>query len=306
MEQLADVVPMVQILDFPVPQMVEQLVDVFRFFDTLCPVPEQVIEVPKFVCPPRAARTVLCAPQLAEQLVEVPTLISFSSFQRTLEQHVDIPVPRRGGRHVGLQGFLPEQSSTVMSSSLKRISERTVEQIVDIPSGVGLGQGSSSSAGPAEEDFTVVFHTFPMEKVRSARQVSADLPRHVSSWTPAAYDQSHEKEKEKEKEEAEYERRMQVLNRRVRDDIPLSPAEYEAWHRWSGLPPLSSSSSGRKRKKKKRRKRRTRRTCTSTSTSSVSRRTQWRSTCLFQLLFWMSLPILSSGWLVLLVTVHLA
>ena len=57
MEQLADVVPMVQILDFPVPQMVEQLVDVFRFFDTLCPVPEQVFEVPKFVCPPRAART---------------------------------------------------------------------------------------------------------------------------------------------------------------------------------------------------------------------------------------------------------
>ena len=94
MEQLADVVPMVQILDFPVPQMVEQLVDVFRFFDTLCPVLEQVIEVPKFVCPPRAARTVLCALQLAEQLVEVPTLISFSSFQ---EQHVDIPVPRRGG-----------------------------------------------------------------------------------------------------------------------------------------------------------------------------------------------------------------
>ena len=36
MEQLADVVPMVQILDIPVPQMVEQLVDVFRLFDTLC------------------------------------------------------------------------------------------------------------------------------------------------------------------------------------------------------------------------------------------------------------------------------
>ena len=116
MEQLADVVPMVQILDFPVPQMVEQLVDVFRFFDTLCLVPEQVIEVPKFVCPPRAARTVLCAPQLAEQLVEVPTLISFSSFQ---EQHVDIPVPRRGGRHVGLQGFSPrtEFNSDVFFSS---------------------------------------------------------------------------------------------------------------------------------------------------------------------------------------------
>ena len=37
--------------------------------------------------------------------------------------------------------------------------------------------------------------------MRSARQVSADLPRHVSSWTPAAYEQSmgfHEKVKERE------------------------------------------------------------------------------------------------------------
>ena len=104
-EHIADVVPMVQILDFPVPQMVEQLVDVLRFFDTLCPVPEQVIEVPKIVCPPRA-RTVLCAPQKAEQPVEVPTIVSYSSLQRTMEQHVDIPVPGREGRISGLQGFL--------------------------------------------------------------------------------------------------------------------------------------------------------------------------------------------------------
>ena len=98
--------------------------------------------------------------------MEVPTIISFSSFQ---EQHVDIPVPRRGGRHFGLQGFLPEQSSTVMSSSLSRISERTVEQIVDISSGAGLGQGSSSSARPAEKDFTGVFRTFPHGKSAECR-----------------------------------------------------------------------------------------------------------------------------------------
>ena len=53
------------------PQKVEQLVGVLKVFDQ--PLPEQVIEVPKIVCPPRGARTVLCAPQLAEQLVEVPT-----------------------------------------------------------------------------------------------------------------------------------------------------------------------------------------------------------------------------------------
>ena len=32
-------------------------------------------------------------PQMAEQLVEVPTIISYSSLLRTVEQHVDIPVP---------------------------------------------------------------------------------------------------------------------------------------------------------------------------------------------------------------------
>ena len=54
------------------PQKVEQLVvGVLKVFNQ--PLPEQVIEVPKIVCPPRGARTVLCAPQLAEQLVEVPT-----------------------------------------------------------------------------------------------------------------------------------------------------------------------------------------------------------------------------------------
>ena len=36
-------------LDVPVPLMVEQLVDVLRFFDALVPVAEQVIDVPKII-----------------------------------------------------------------------------------------------------------------------------------------------------------------------------------------------------------------------------------------------------------------
>ena len=77
------------------------------------------------------------------------------SLQRTMEHTVDIPVPGRGGRISGLQGFLPRQSSTVLHGSLKRISERIVEQIVDFPAGGGLqdflpGQSSSaSSSSPA-------------------------------------------------------------------------------------------------------------------------------------------------------------
>ena len=38
-------------------------------------------------------RTSVREPQLAEQLVEVPTIVSFSSLQRIMEQTVDIPVP---------------------------------------------------------------------------------------------------------------------------------------------------------------------------------------------------------------------
>ena len=151
MEQLADVVPMVQILDIPVPQMVEQLADIMRFFDTLLPVPEQVIEVPKILLDEVPVRTAVRDTQLVEQLVEVPTIVSYSSLQRTMEQHVDIPVPCRGGRISGLQGFPPGQCSTAQHGSLERI----VEQFVDIPVSGGLQEfrpeqsSSSSSHVPA-------------------------------------------------------------------------------------------------------------------------------------------------------------
>ena len=50
-------------------------------------------------------RIAVRVPQLEEQLVEVPTIVSYSSLQRTMEQHVDIPVPGGGGRNVSLQFF---------------------------------------------------------------------------------------------------------------------------------------------------------------------------------------------------------
>ena len=58
-EQIVDPVPVVPVLQMVVPQMVEQLVDFLTPLDF--PIPEQVIEVPKIVCPPRAARTLWCA-----------------------------------------------------------------------------------------------------------------------------------------------------------------------------------------------------------------------------------------------------
>ena len=111
---------LVQALDAPVPQMVEQLLDVLRFFAMLLPVLEQDIEVLKILLDYVPVRTAVRVTQLAEQLVEVPTIVSCSSLQRAMEQHDDTPVPRRGGRNAGLQGFLLGQCSV----SLERISER--------------------------------------------------------------------------------------------------------------------------------------------------------------------------------------
>ena len=98
MQQIVDTVPLVPLLDDPVPQMVEQLPDVLRFFDLLLPVPEQVIEVPKILLDDVPVRAVLRDPQLVEQLVEVPTIVSFSWLQLRMEQNADIPAPGRGPR----------------------------------------------------------------------------------------------------------------------------------------------------------------------------------------------------------------
>ena len=134
-------------LDVPVPQMVDQLLDIEHFFAALSPDPEQVIEVPKILPLDIPMRAALRVTQLVEQLVEVPTTVSYSSLQRIVEQHVDIPVPGGGGPSSGLHGFLPGQRST-SSSARKRISERIVEQIVD-PVSRGSLPGSSSSHSPA-------------------------------------------------------------------------------------------------------------------------------------------------------------
>ena len=152
-EQIVDPVPVVPLLHVFVPQKVEQLVDILAPLDFR--VAEQVIEVPKIECPPRAARTVLRAMQTADQLVEVPTTTSYSSLlQRTMEQNVAIPVRGRRGRNADLQGFLRGQGPTAQFASQERISERIVEQIVDsrvVGGGLQDFRSVQSSSASADE-----------------------------------------------------------------------------------------------------------------------------------------------------------
>ena len=116
-QQIVDFAPL-PTLDDPAPQMVEQLPDVLlRFFRALSPDPEQVIEVPKILLEDVSLRTAAHEPQLAEQLVQVPTVVSYSWLQRIVEQNVDFSVFWR------LQDFLPGQSSSSSSRVPARVSE---------------------------------------------------------------------------------------------------------------------------------------------------------------------------------------
>ena len=116
MVQHSGIFELKQILDVPVLHVVEQPEDVHSFFRNSLPaVAEQVIEVPKISCPSHAGRAALREPQLVEQLVEVPTeLTYFLLKQRTAEQVVDTPVSLGRGRGArgGLQGLSQGQGST--------------------------------------------------------------------------------------------------------------------------------------------------------------------------------------------------
>ena len=114
-EDLGSVCPVVQILDLPVPHRMDHLaellnleedvLDAGRLVDRFLQVPELVIEVPKISLDVIPLRTLVPEPQLVEQSVEVPTIVSFSSLQRTIEQTVDIPVPQGGGGRVGVRSL---------------------------------------------------------------------------------------------------------------------------------------------------------------------------------------------------------
>ena len=138
----------VQSLDAPVPQMGEQLVNIVQFFaEQLLVVAETVIEVPKILLDrtPQRFGDRLRQPQMAEQLVDVPTVVSYSTLQQlTAEQIVDIPVPGRagGGGRGDLQGFAG-QGSTAFSGA--------VRVDIPVPRSGGLqdsrpGQGSTASS----------------------------------------------------------------------------------------------------------------------------------------------------------------
>ena len=189
-EQIVDNTFIVASLDVPVPQMVCRQLDTH--------IPEQAIEVPKTSSSSRHSRRrrVRFAQQTAEQLVEVPTIISHSSLhglRGLVEQTIDIPAPHGRGRVEGggLHGLHPGQSFSAFGEAEHRFPAATAEQIVDIPVPRGglqdlrPGQSSASSshspADLADDALQGVFRTFHRWK-KCAAELGADF----TSSTPVA------------------------------------------------------------------------------------------------------------------------
>ena len=91
-EDLGELAPSVQILDLPVPQTVDSVTDILRSLDR--PIVVQVITVPTVSCSSCPSRSRVPEPQSADQLVEVPTVLSPTRIALQIaERIVDTPVP---------------------------------------------------------------------------------------------------------------------------------------------------------------------------------------------------------------------
>ena len=139
-EHIIDV-PFVQILDVPVAQMGNQVVEFMQTLDTVTP--EQVIEVPKLSQDRIPQRSAVRRPQKAEQLVELPTDPAYV-----------VLVCASSVLDGNLQGFLPGQSSPASREDLDLL-RRAVEQIIGVPvQGRGGGGGRGGLQGSSGQNST--------------------------------------------------------------------------------------------------------------------------------------------------------
>ena len=114
-EGLGEFAPMVQILDAPVPQMVDNVAEALRLLDR--PIAEQVIAVPTVSCSPCPSRSRVPEPQSADQLVEVPTVLSPTRIALQItEQIVDTPVPSSSK---SCSRFPPRTEFYIVSSGIR-------------------------------------------------------------------------------------------------------------------------------------------------------------------------------------------
>ena len=189
MEHRIEACPFVQILDAPVPQMGDQVVELLQKI-----VVGRSLRSSWWKC---QLYLVMCWQSLPPSSIRGVrfVVVSQDSVQQRLVQSSSLilqflRVGRGGGG--GLQGYLPGQSPTAAD----------VEQIVDIPARRGVqgflsGQGSTASSSrrlhdDADEGIQVVFRTFHPKKVREwvrtrGRNCSQSRARPRSELMPCAW-----------------------------------------------------------------------------------------------------------------------
>ena len=185
-EQFAELVPMVQILDAPVPQTVDQLVEVLRPVDTM--VPEQLIDVPKITSQDAIPqRAVLRVPQMAEQLVDEPLpffdnfeLVQVSEEEEEEDEHPQVvPGSRVSDAHgrswcrvVGPAGvyWWMIGTSTAQSPGQGRIEILAVvgDLVVDVPVTMQRQFPASSRSSCLRSRFSTEWWTFQFATVTVA------------------------------------------------------------------------------------------------------------------------------------------
>ena len=136
-EDLGELAPSVQILDLPVPRTVDSVTDVLRLLDR--PLAEQAISVPKISCSPCPSRSRVSEPQSAEQLVEVPTVLTPTRIAvQIAEQIVD----------TSARGSLPGQRSAARRPA-QSSRRRFIGRIWHMPAAGLYGNIESDSAKAA-------------------------------------------------------------------------------------------------------------------------------------------------------------
>ena len=136
MEHMVETCPFVQILDAPVPQLGNQVLELLQKIVSSSSVePVQVIEVPK-IFPDRVPQRIVerRPPQTAEQLVEVPTdlgyvlaVVAKMFFSKQEIRRIIAEMQGRGGgARGGLPGSRTGQGSTASGS---RVVDNPVPQV---------------------------------------------------------------------------------------------------------------------------------------------------------------------------------
>ena len=150
------------------------MLDVCRALDSS--IAEQVIEVPKLSWSSCPSRSPCLEPQRAEQLVDVPTVLSYALLQFLLVVVVVfmISIPRQGSTASGAEQIA---ESSFLVEGFTVFSQGWFLQLVDSSSGglQGFSPGHESGQRSAEQNFDIPAPSFRSRHARRTGEQNVDI-----------------------------------------------------------------------------------------------------------------------------------